>query len=334
MGIKKMLIGVLIVLAGLFLLSASTVLAQGEPCTADFNCDQNVDATDVDTFLSQFGRNPFNDPCPDCYDSSCPCGTCIICEGTLSPLGRWCDQGDGTVKDMTTGLVWLKRADWGGLAPWEDCINHNDAHTRAAQLWDGSPWEGDAGLSDGSGDGDWRLPTKEEFYHIQLQVPEAVSSNNMQLFTGVQASYYWSSTTDPHTPSFAWEKPLFDPSLFVTGPKSDNAYVWPVRAGYPSIITTTTTTIGPLCDEVTDCGEGYCCGYASGQELGSGGPLYCTSKINEAICFFCNSASDCAYSIDNPCCCNECADLGLGFPASICWHPTPCGIGCGGTCLP
>ncbi|QEM67302.1 hypothetical protein FO488_03460 [Geobacter sp. FeAm09] len=32
------------------------------------------------------------------------------CSGTLSPLGRWCDNGDGTVRDMTTGLLWLKNA--------------------------------------------------------------------------------------------------------------------------------------------------------------------------------------------------------------------------------
>jgi hypothetical protein len=42
------------------------------------------------------------------------------CEGTLSPLGRWCDQNNGNVKDMTTGLVWLKDAGWGGTKPWRE----------------------------------------------------------------------------------------------------------------------------------------------------------------------------------------------------------------------
>ena len=88
---KKMLAGALIVVAGVFMLSVSSVMAQ-LPCTADFNCDQNVDATDVDTFLSQFGRNPFNDPCPDCYDSSCPClnecpvAMCFVPDGLFSCL--------------------------------------------------------------------------------------------------------------------------------------------------------------------------------------------------------------------------------------------------------
>ncbi len=33
------------------------------------------------------------------------------CKGTLSPGGRWCNQGNGTVLDMTTCLVWLRKAD-------------------------------------------------------------------------------------------------------------------------------------------------------------------------------------------------------------------------------
>jgi hypothetical protein len=38
----------------------------GSPCNGDFNCDGNVDATDVTKFLEDFGRNQFNNPCPAC----------------------------------------------------------------------------------------------------------------------------------------------------------------------------------------------------------------------------------------------------------------------------
>jgi hypothetical protein len=38
----------------------------GSPCNGDSNCDTNVDATDVTKFLEDFGRNQFNDPCPNC----------------------------------------------------------------------------------------------------------------------------------------------------------------------------------------------------------------------------------------------------------------------------
>ena len=34
-------------------------------CEGDFNCSGGVDATDVTTFLLDFGRSPFSNPCPD-----------------------------------------------------------------------------------------------------------------------------------------------------------------------------------------------------------------------------------------------------------------------------
>jgi hypothetical protein len=40
----------------------------GSPCNGDSNCDSNVDATDVTKFLEDFGRNRFNNPCPACVE--------------------------------------------------------------------------------------------------------------------------------------------------------------------------------------------------------------------------------------------------------------------------
>jgi hypothetical protein len=36
------------------------------PCKGDFNCDVNVDADDVTMFLEDFGRSQYNNPCPPC----------------------------------------------------------------------------------------------------------------------------------------------------------------------------------------------------------------------------------------------------------------------------
>ena len=36
------------------------------PCSGDFECDTDVDATDVTKFLEDFGRNTYNNPCPAC----------------------------------------------------------------------------------------------------------------------------------------------------------------------------------------------------------------------------------------------------------------------------
>ncbi len=148
---------------------------------------------------------------------------CITCAGTLTGT-RWCDQGDGTVKDMTTGLVWLKNAAWGGqYAFWVNTINGTNAHDRAAQLEDGV-----GGLSDGSVEGDWRLPTKTELYNL-ANGTEAVRSGTPGAFTGVQDNYYWSSTTYASNTSYAWHVFMFDGAVY-NGTKAHNRNVWPVRS--------------------------------------------------------------------------------------------------------
>ena len=38
----------------------------GNPCNGDFDCNVNVDAADVSKFLEDFGRSVFNNPCPAC----------------------------------------------------------------------------------------------------------------------------------------------------------------------------------------------------------------------------------------------------------------------------
>lgn len=154
-------------------------------------------------------------------------GGCV-CEGTLSPGGRWCDNGDGTVTDMTTCLVWLKNAGWGGTKAWRNSDNsvnrYDDAHARAGILQAGAIG---AGLNDGSVVGDWRLPTKSELEHVRHGT-EAVGKDDMQFFTGI-AVYYWSSTTSD---SYNDEAFYVDMEFIgvTTAPKSmDIFYVWPVR---------------------------------------------------------------------------------------------------------
>jgi hypothetical protein len=146
---------------------------------------------------------------------------------------RWCDNGDGTVTDLTTCLVWLQKADWGGLKKWEDCsAAHDDARTRAGILYDGLP-SGDAGLSDGSVAGDWRLPTKEELDGLVNGTPLLRCTSgpcDLYGFTGVQSNDYWSSTTFAFFTEGAWVVSMFDGNVFAPN-KAFTRYVWPVRGG-------------------------------------------------------------------------------------------------------
>jgi len=109
---------------------------------------------------------------------------------------RFCDQGDGTVLDTDTGLVWLKDATCLGRRVW------NSAKGEAAALIDGQ-----CGLSDGSQAGEWRLPSKEEweaFVDTNYTNPALSSAlgtghwSQGDAFDNVQynLAYYWSSTPD------------------------------------------------------------------------------------------------------------------------------------------
>ncbi|UCE17670.1 MAG: DUF1566 domain-containing protein [Gemmatimonadota bacterium] len=146
------------------------------------------------------------------------------CTGTMNGT-RWCDNGDGTVTDLTTCLVWLKKADWGGQKMWVDGIGYDDAHTRAGILKAGSAG---ADLSDGSTEGDWRLPTKTELYDL-THGTEQVRSDTPRAFSGVELGSYWSSTTLADLPNYAWIVVMSDGSVHHFNKSYSVPFVWPVR---------------------------------------------------------------------------------------------------------
>ena len=93
---RKMLAVVLIVLAGVFMLSVPSVMAgplEDVPCNGNFDGDDDVDSFDLTEFLIHFGRGFYVDPCPPdvscggvpktgqtlCYDEF---GDSIDCAGT------------------------------------------------------------------------------------------------------------------------------------------------------------------------------------------------------------------------------------------------------------
>ncbi len=143
--------------------------------------------------------------------------------------GRFTDMGDGTVRDNNTGLIWLKDADEMGTGNWDD------ANAAAATLSDG-----EHGLTDGSSDGDWRLPTKAEWeafvvtgegYSPALcNAAGTAQWTQGDAFNDVQSDlsdFYWSSTEDGT--SFAWWVYMFNGDVSVSV-KGNFFYVWPVRS--------------------------------------------------------------------------------------------------------
>jgi hypothetical protein len=155
--------------------------------------------------------------------------------GVAWPIQRFRDNGDGTVTDGLTGLIWLKKVNCSGTKHWSDAL------TFANSLYDGWTGDGsggDCGLSDGSSANDWRLPNVRELHsltHYGLYnpaVPDTIGTGQWtegDPFTGLQSSYYWSSTTYAINTVYAWVVSM-DYGVVGGYAKSVNVWVWPVRA--------------------------------------------------------------------------------------------------------
>jgi hypothetical protein len=144
--------------------------------------------------------------------------------GSAWPVPRFTDNGDGTVTDNLTGLIWLQNASRFGQVDWYSAlIACNDL---AAD---------DADLRDGSVAGDWRLPNVKELLTLidYGRFSPALPDNN--LFDNVQfeptLDNYWSSTTNAHkTEYLAWNVAMNHGNA--TGASKAFLYwVWPVRGG-------------------------------------------------------------------------------------------------------
>jgi len=170
------------------------------------------------------------------YDRLTPSDTCLDNVGTnrfVDCAATTLGTSNGTVKDMQTGLIWLKNANCFGLITWAD------ANIRAAALASGQ-----CGLNDGSKAGDWRLPTLEEWEAMLLPgcypfpggptIPDRTGTacylTGNQWATNVQSNVYWSSTSNANSPGDAWAMDLFSREVN-GGTKTFNLYVWPVRGG-------------------------------------------------------------------------------------------------------
>jgi hypothetical protein len=149
------------------------------------------------------------------------------CTGTMNGT-RWCDNGNGTVRDMTTGLIWLKDASWGETYPWFSCST-STVFYRVSTLANGAVLSGTPStLTDGSAAGDWRMPTKAELVALTSGT-EAVLSGTPRAFSAVQGFNYWSSSSNGTY--YAWYVNMSNGNVGSNGPNGLDAYVWPVRNG-------------------------------------------------------------------------------------------------------
>ena len=181
------------------------------------------------------------------------CGTTTTTSTTTTTL-RFVDNGDGTVTDHQTGLIWEKKVAGSGCL---HCVNDQYTWSVSGSAPDGTAFTSFLNTLNGgatgvgnctSADGiaqaggfnnhcDWRLPTISELRTIVDLSAAGCGSGSPcidPIFGPTAASPYWSSTTFANNPSDAWIKGFFDGSMNVgVGDKSIVVHniVRAVRAG-------------------------------------------------------------------------------------------------------
>ena len=154
--------------------------------------------------------------------------------GVPWPTPRFSDNGNGTITDNLTGLVWLKNANCYGTVSWSQALASANALA-----------SGNCSLVDSSVSGDWRLPNRRELLSL-IDYEYTVSAlsdtagtgkwsqgdpfNNVQTNPG-----YWSSTTNANHPAFAWYVTAWDGSVQMDA-KTANYSFWPVRDCMESLV--------------------------------------------------------------------------------------------------
>lgn len=208
-------------------------------CKGNFDYDADVDGTDAFVLKQHFGRSTLKNPCPP--DGPAPvektgltASYTIGDDGSLRmgvswPNPRFTDNGNGTVTDNLTGLIWLKYANCFGTRTWDQALS--DCNGLSA---------GWCGLIDGSTAGDWRLPNRNELnslLDVRYANPALCNTSGTgqwtsgNPFTNVQSlNYYWSST--PFVVSAAAWKVGMEAGELTISMITDYLYVWPVRGGH------------------------------------------------------------------------------------------------------
>ena len=153
--------------------------------------------------------------------------------GVPWPLQRFKDNGDGTVTDNLTGLMWLQDA---------NCINtHYSGFDADNTAGDGRvTWEHAldfiAGINDGTypncgaGYTDWRLSNRRELQSLtdfSTYYPALQTGNP---FSNVQSYWYWASNTYVTTYDAAIAQSVGIGYQYIWG-KIGDFNVWPVRSG-------------------------------------------------------------------------------------------------------
>ena len=153
-----------------------------------------------------------------------------------TPAADFTDNGDGTVTDTRTGLVWMRCSlgqTWN--AGTRTCDGTASTYTWQAALQ--SAIDVNSGASNDDGDGaagyagatDWRLPNRNELTSI-VERRCWEPAINVALFPNTPSSWFWSSSPYAGSSGDAWYVHFYD-GYVNAGSKSSTRQVRLVRAG-------------------------------------------------------------------------------------------------------
>jgi Protein of unknown function (DUF1566) len=156
---------------------------------------------------------------------------------------RFVDNGDGTITDFQTGLMWEKKDDAGGLHDkdlvlrWQDELPEKSVYEWLSEL-NGRTDDPEAQLGF-AGHTEWRIPTIAELQTLvdlnnasptvdPIFSTECILDCTVTSCSCTAAFVYWSSTSAMNNPLLAWTVLFVDGSMS-TKTKDDFAHVRAVR---------------------------------------------------------------------------------------------------------
>jgi hypothetical protein len=148
-------------------------------------------------------------------------------KGVPSPSPRFTDNGNGTVTDNRTGLIWLQNANCPNTErDWATALT-DVASLNSAGTMNGNNC-GDTSHA-GSHQVDWRLANIKELQSLTDYAHYTPVLPSGHPFTGMNSGYYWSSTSK--SIYWAWYQDFDDGYVDSELKEGYTRNVWPVRGG-------------------------------------------------------------------------------------------------------
>ncbi|MBI5376683.1 MAG: DUF1566 domain-containing protein [Candidatus Schekmanbacteria bacterium] len=141
-----------------------------------------------------------------------------ILAGVAWPDPRFTDNGDETITDNLTGLIWAKNGNpFGNAKTWQDTLDYVSSLNASNYL----------------GYNDWYLPNRNELVSLLNvdKIDQAWHWINIEGFTNVWSLDYWTSTTYSFNKKFAWGVSMADGSVHYGNKAYAYYYLLPVRSG-------------------------------------------------------------------------------------------------------